>query len=211
VEITACKRAYTAAPWSVRKQPLTFCLTLARRRSHLAWLLVNRIPSPLTGVDFLASPCVPSPVSAIRAPKLPLLPLWEKGVGGMRAKGAQECRTSLISPKNSTLESTLPQGKGQNISRMLRQSAQQITLRCAFRASPVRLGFGWRFCQCCLVQDLAIALPGGYGSLSARERSLPVEVQRERYTSPLPIPNPAPPDHAIHAGHAPGTPHVSPR
>jgi hypothetical protein len=94
---------------------------------------------------------------------------------------------------------------------MLRQSAQQITLRCAFRASPVRLGFGWRFCQCCLVQDLAIALPGGYGSLSARERSLPVEVQRERYTSPLPIPNPAPPDHAIHAGHAPGTPHVSPR
>ena len=32
----------------------------------------------LTGVDFLASPCVPSPVSAIRTPRLPLLPLWEK-------------------------------------------------------------------------------------------------------------------------------------
>jgi len=61
------------------------------------------VPS-LTGVDFLASPCVPSPVSAIRTPNLPLLPLWEKGVGGMRGKGAQECRTSLISPKNSTLE-----------------------------------------------------------------------------------------------------------
>ena len=46
----------------------------------------------LTGVDFVASPCAPSPVSAIRTPKLPLLPVWEKGVGGMRGKGAQECR-----------------------------------------------------------------------------------------------------------------------
>jgi len=36
----------------------------------------------LTGVDFLASPCVPSPVLAIRTPRLPLLPLWEKGAGG---------------------------------------------------------------------------------------------------------------------------------
>jgi hypothetical protein len=27
---------------------------------------------------------VPSPVTGIRTPKLPLLPLWEKGVGGMR-------------------------------------------------------------------------------------------------------------------------------
>ena len=36
----------------------------------------------LTGVDFLASPCAPSAVSAIRKPKLPLLPLWEKGAGG---------------------------------------------------------------------------------------------------------------------------------
>ena len=51
----------------------------------------------------MASPCVPSPVSAIRTPKLPLLPVWEKGVGGMRGKGARECRTLLISPKNSTL------------------------------------------------------------------------------------------------------------
>jgi hypothetical protein len=38
----------------------------------------------LTGVDFLASPCVPSPISAIRTPGLPLLPVWEKGAGGMR-------------------------------------------------------------------------------------------------------------------------------
>jgi hypothetical protein len=35
---------------------------------------------------------------------LPLLPLWEKGAGGMRGKSAPECRRSLISPKKSTLE-----------------------------------------------------------------------------------------------------------
>jgi hypothetical protein len=29
----------------------------------------------------------PSPVSAIRTPQHPLLPLWEKGVGGMRGQG----------------------------------------------------------------------------------------------------------------------------
>jgi hypothetical protein len=40
----------------------------------------------LTGVEFLASACVPSSVSAIRTPKLPLLPLWEKGAGGMRVQ-----------------------------------------------------------------------------------------------------------------------------
>jgi hypothetical protein len=34
----------------------------------------------LTGVGFWGSPCVPSSISGIRTPKLPLLPLWEKGV-----------------------------------------------------------------------------------------------------------------------------------
>jgi hypothetical protein len=62
----------------------------------------------LTGGDVLARPCVPSPVSGIRTPRLPLLPLWEKGVGGMRGNGARECRTSLISPKHPTLESAPP-------------------------------------------------------------------------------------------------------
>ena len=62
----------------------------------------------LTGGDVLASPCVPSPVSGIRTPRVPLLPVWEKGVGGMRGKGARECRTLLISPKHSTLESAPP-------------------------------------------------------------------------------------------------------
>jgi hypothetical protein len=41
---------------------------------------------------------------SIRTPKLPLLPLWEKGAGGMRGKSAPECTKSLISPKKSTLE-----------------------------------------------------------------------------------------------------------
>jgi len=31
---------------------------------------------------FFGSPCVPSPVSGIRTPNLPLLPVWEKGAGG---------------------------------------------------------------------------------------------------------------------------------
>jgi len=65
----------------------------------------------LTGVRVFGSPCVPSLVSGIRMPKLPLLPLWEKGAGGMRGKRAPECRTSLIFPKNSTLESRGMRGK----------------------------------------------------------------------------------------------------
>jgi hypothetical protein len=41
--------------------------------------------SPLPAAGFLASPCVPSPVSGSRTPRLPLLPVWEKGVGGLGA------------------------------------------------------------------------------------------------------------------------------
>jgi len=46
--------------------------------------------SPLPAAGFLASPCVPSPVSGSRMPRLPLLPVWEKGVGGMRGKRAPQ-------------------------------------------------------------------------------------------------------------------------
>jgi hypothetical protein len=57
-------------------------------------------------------------------PKLPLLPVWEKGVGGMRGKGARECRTSLISPKNSTLEGGMPAPS------VLAQTERPFSLRC---------------------------------------------------------------------------------
>jgi hypothetical protein len=38
VETAPCKRTYTRAPVVVRKHPLTFCLTLAGRKSRSAWL-----------------------------------------------------------------------------------------------------------------------------------------------------------------------------
>jgi hypothetical protein len=37
-------------------------------------------------------------------PARPLLPLWEKGVGGMRGKRARECRKWRIAPMNATFE-----------------------------------------------------------------------------------------------------------
>jgi hypothetical protein len=89
----------------------------------------------LTGVDFLVSPCVPSPVSGIRTPKLPLLPLWEKGVGGMRGKGAQECRTSRISPKNSTLERSRPRGRPASHKLSLAPQTHARKCRLPFQAS----------------------------------------------------------------------------
>jgi hypothetical protein len=93
--------------------------TTVRPHDSTPGVAVRKLPLPilhgtshplLTRVDFLASPCVPSPISAIRTPRLPLLLQGEKGAGGMRGNGARECRTSLISPKNSPLESTPPQG-----------------------------------------------------------------------------------------------------
>jgi hypothetical protein len=42
--------------------------------------------------------CVPSPVTGIRTPKLPLRPVWEKGVGGMRGKGRR--RPPAAPPRN---------------------------------------------------------------------------------------------------------------
>ena len=93
----------------------------------------------LTRVGFLASPCAPSPISAVRTPKLPLLPLWEKGVGGMRGKGARECRTLLISPKNSTLASRGVRGKSAPECRKSRISFKKSTLESAYPGA-VRAG-----------------------------------------------------------------------
>jgi hypothetical protein len=38
-------------------------------------------------------------------PRVPLLPSWGQGVGGMRGKSPSECRKPRIAPRNSTLES----------------------------------------------------------------------------------------------------------
>ena len=38
----------------------------------------------------------------------PFNPVWEKGVGGMRGKGAWECSTSPIAPKNSSVVHSAP-------------------------------------------------------------------------------------------------------
>ena len=51
-----------------------------------------RLPRRRYGAGLLASPGVPSPVSGSRTPRLPLLPVWEKGAGGMRGKRARERR-----------------------------------------------------------------------------------------------------------------------
>jgi hypothetical protein len=76
----------------------------------------------------------------------PFNPLWEKGVGGMRGKGARECKTSLISPKNSTLES-----RGMKGQRVLR-----ITL-------PITLEPAWHQSRTIPVITENHAHPGGAG------------------------------------------------
>jgi hypothetical protein len=52
-----------------------------------------RMPHSLQG-GFL-SPCIPSLVLGFRTPKLPLLPLWEKGVGGMRGQTRPEYNQTI--------------------------------------------------------------------------------------------------------------------
>ena len=52
----------------------------------------------LTGVDFLASPCIPFLILGFRKPGLPLLPLWEKGVGGMRGNGGATGGAAHLQP-----------------------------------------------------------------------------------------------------------------
>jgi hypothetical protein len=66
----------------------------------------------LTGIDFLENPGVPSPVSGIRKTKIPLLPVWEKGVGGDEGQKRGERRTPLITSRNSTPESRPPPDYG---------------------------------------------------------------------------------------------------
>ena len=59
--------------------------------------------SPYRG-RFFGGACVPALVLGFRTPNLPLLLLWEQGVGGMRGKSARECSKLRIAPKNAPLE-----------------------------------------------------------------------------------------------------------
>jgi hypothetical protein len=72
------------APCTVRAPP-------ARTQAGRPRTRRNPQAHALAGAGLVASPGVPSFVSGIRTPRLPLLPLWEKGVGGMRGKCAREC------------------------------------------------------------------------------------------------------------------------
>jgi len=58
----------------------------------------------LTGAGFLGSPCVPSSVSGIRTLKLPLLPVWEKGAGGMGANAYRNAANRASLPGTRPLK-----------------------------------------------------------------------------------------------------------
>jgi hypothetical protein len=81
---------------------------------------------------------------SIRTPKLPLLPSWEKGAGGMRGNGARECRTSLISPKNSTLASRGGEMRGngalQQRDHRLRRASSRMACRLRISATSYLVG-----------------------------------------------------------------------
>jgi len=81
---------------------------------------------------------------SIRTPRLPLLPSWEKGAGGMRGNGARECRTSLISPKNSTLASRGGEMRGngalQQRNHRLRRASSRMACRLRISATSYLVG-----------------------------------------------------------------------
>ena len=94
---------------------------------------------------------------SIRTPRLPLLPSWEKGAGGMRGNGARECRTSLISPKNSTLASRGVRGKSAPECRKSRISFKKSTLESAhpgLRAGATPAPPGYILFDCDLISGI---------------------------------------------------------
>jgi hypothetical protein len=100
----------------------------------------------LTGVDVWAGLCVPSPVSAIRTPILPLLPLWEKGAGGMRGQRS----------------SSTPYGA--------RRSSDPVTTPAVCISSGARVesrtivahgssGYAWMTCPSAVISSAACTIP----------------------------------------------------
>ncbi len=77
----------------------------------LPHLLRSRaVPRPHKG-SFSASHHAESPASGIVTPHIPLLPLWEKGEGGMRGKQASGCGKHPSRPQNSTPANRAIRGK----------------------------------------------------------------------------------------------------
>jgi hypothetical protein len=96
---------------------------------HLPFQPSERPSSPfLTGIDFLENPGVPSLVSGIRKTKIPLLPVWEKGVGGDEGQKRGERRTPLITSRNSTPASRPPPDYGYGAQRALSIASRHTPL-----------------------------------------------------------------------------------
>ena len=85
----------------------------------------------LTGADVLASPCVPSPASAIRTPTLPLLPVWEQGARGMRGKGRGQ-RKGARGMRGKSAQG-LPGNAGHLLNHIITQTAQTPDCRSSVR------------------------------------------------------------------------------
>ena len=93
----ACReREHLASPGSAGVSPA--CLGARVSRPHWERASCLRPPreggasSPYRG-RFFGGACVPALVLGFRTPNLPLLLLWEQGVGGMRGKSARERKT----------------------------------------------------------------------------------------------------------------------
>jgi hypothetical protein len=83
--LPACERAFAGALPALPAQERR-CGRDARASRVVRTEALTEGMEASSGAGFLGSPCVPSSVSGIRTPKLPLLLVWEKGVGGMRGK-----------------------------------------------------------------------------------------------------------------------------
>ena len=78
-----------------------------------------------------ARPDVPSPVSGIRTPTLPLLPVWEQGARGMRGKGRGQ-RKGARGMRGKSAQG-LPGNAGHLLNHIITQTAQTPDCRSSVR------------------------------------------------------------------------------
>jgi hypothetical protein len=120
----------------------------ARSSSHRLGAPASRprarlVPPGSAGV----SPACAPEARALRAserPDFPFSPRGRRGAGGMRGNGARECRTSLISPKNSTLASRGGEMRGngalQQRDHRLRRASSRMACRLRISATSYLVG-----------------------------------------------------------------------